>query len=74
MQLVSLSLIQWIVIYPVDSAIQLLNNWGQVCIGFLCGKAKAPETKREEKREKGIWYSYCPPPPAKIKKVKGYGL
>ena len=28
MQLVSLILIHWIVIYPVDSAIQLLNNWG----------------------------------------------
>ena len=24
----SLMLIQWIVIYPVDSAIQLLNSWG----------------------------------------------
>ena len=23
--------IHWIVIYPVDSAIQLLNNWGLVC-------------------------------------------
>ena len=29
-QLVSLILIQWIGIYLVDSAIQLLNNWGQV--------------------------------------------
>ena len=29
MQLVSPTLIHWIVIYPVDSAIQLLNNWGQ---------------------------------------------
>ena len=29
-QLVSLILIHWIEIYPVDSAIQLLNNWGQV--------------------------------------------
>ena len=27
-QLVSLTLIRGIVIYPVDSAIQLLNNWG----------------------------------------------
>ena len=25
-----LSLIHWIVIYPVDSAIQLLNNWSQM--------------------------------------------
>ena len=31
-QLVSLIFIHWIVIYPVDSAIQLLNNWGQVKI------------------------------------------
>ena len=29
MQLVSLILIHWRVIYPVDSAITLLNNWGQ---------------------------------------------
>ena len=27
--MVSLILIHWIVIYPVDRAIQLLNNWGQ---------------------------------------------
>ena len=27
-QLVSLTLVRWIVIYPVDSVIQLLNNWG----------------------------------------------
>ena len=30
MQSVSLTLIHWIVIYPVDSAIQVLNNWGLV--------------------------------------------
>ena len=30
--MVSLTLIRWTVIYPVDSAIQLLNNWGQVVI------------------------------------------
>ena len=30
-QLVSLTFIQWIEIYPVDNAIQLLNNWGQYC-------------------------------------------
>jgi len=29
-QLVSLTLIHWMVIYPVDSATQLLNNQGQV--------------------------------------------
>ena len=29
-QLDSLTLIQWIEIYPMDSAIQLLNNWGLV--------------------------------------------
>ena len=28
MQLVSLMLIHWTEIYPMDSAIQLLNNWG----------------------------------------------
>ena len=32
-QLVSPILIGWIVIYPVDSVIQHLNNWGQVCYG-----------------------------------------
>ena len=30
LQLVSLLLIQWIAIYPVDSAIHRLNNWGQM--------------------------------------------
>ena len=29
-QLVSLTLILWIRIYPVNSAIQLLNNWGHI--------------------------------------------
>ena len=29
-QLVSLILIRWIVIYPVNSTIQLLNNRGQI--------------------------------------------
>ena len=29
-QLVPLTLIYWIVIYPVENAIQLLNDWGQV--------------------------------------------
>ena len=33
-QLVSIILIRWIAIYPVDSAIQFLNNWGQVGLGF----------------------------------------
>ena len=31
-QLVFVLLIRWIAIYPVDSAISLLNNWGQVVI------------------------------------------
>ena len=35
MQLVSLILICWIVIYPVDSAIQRLNNRGQEFNFFL---------------------------------------
>ena len=30
LQLVFLILIHWIVIYPVDSSIQRLNNWGLV--------------------------------------------
>ena len=29
-QLDSLTLIQWIEIYPMDNAIHLLNNWGEV--------------------------------------------
>ena len=36
-QSVSLLLIHWIVIYPMDSAIQLLNNWGlEVMFLLLC--------------------------------------
>ena len=30
-QLVSLILIHQLVIYPVDSTVQLLNNWRQIC-------------------------------------------
>ena len=37
-QLVSLTLIYWIVIYPGDSAIQLLNNWGQYPFIHLGGE------------------------------------
>ena len=32
--------IRWIVIYPVDSAIQRLNNWGQVSI-FISDHGKS---------------------------------
>ena len=36
-QLVSLILIYWIKIYPMDSGIQLLNNWGlEVMFLLLC--------------------------------------
>ena len=36
-QLVSLILIHWTEIYPMDSAIQLLNNWGlEVMFLLLC--------------------------------------
>ena len=36
-QLVSLIRIHWIEIYPMDSAIQLLNNWGlEVMFLLLC--------------------------------------
>ena len=32
--------IQWIVIYPVDSAIHLLNNWGQYGVNYIhCNSA-----------------------------------
>ena len=34
-QLVLLVFIRWIVIYPVDSAIHRLNNWGQK-VEFKC--------------------------------------
>ena len=30
MQLILIALIHWIVIYPMDSVIHPLNNWGQV--------------------------------------------
>ena len=36
-QLVSLTLIPWIVIYPMDSAIHRLNNWG---LGLIASKIK----------------------------------
>ena len=35
-RLVFVILIHWISIYPVDSAIQLLNNWGQK-FSSVCG-------------------------------------
>jgi len=35
MQLVSLLLIQWIAIHPVDSAIHRLNNWGLVSFQII---------------------------------------
>ena len=34
-QLVSLILIHWVVIYPVDRAIQLLNNWIALSTGYI---------------------------------------
>ena len=42
-QLLIVILILWIVIYPVDSAIQLLNNRGQGCIirFKILGEAKS---------------------------------
>ena len=30
MELLALRLIYWIVIHPVDSSIQCLNNWGRI--------------------------------------------
>ena len=47
MQLVSPILIRWIVIYPVDSAIQRLNNRGQmymIPLTKILGKAKVGYT------------------------------
>ena len=44
-QLVSLILIHWIAIYPVDSAIHLLNNWGLVALYLLPAKSTAPNQK-----------------------------
>ena len=29
-KLISVTLVRWIVIYPVDSVIQRLNNWGLI--------------------------------------------
>ena len=43
-QLVSLILIHWIVIYPLDSAIQLLNNWGQAICQRLVYRCMFPRT------------------------------
>ena len=37
-QLLFLILIQWIVIYPVDSAVRHLNNWGQNYQCYHCKK------------------------------------
>ena len=37
-KLISVTLVRWIVIYPVDSVIQRLNNWGLIDLSnFLCG-------------------------------------
>ena len=49
MQLVSIIVIRWIVIYPVDSAIQRLNNWGQALpsraqSGDVTGLSRGPTT------------------------------
>jgi len=46
--LVSLLLIQWIAIYPVDSAIHRLNNWGLMdknmpTLGFFQNQEKLSE-------------------------------
>ena len=38
--MVFLILIHWIEIYPVDSAIQGLNNWGQLQISLLAQLAR----------------------------------
>ena len=46
MQLISLIVIRWIVTYPVDSAIQRLNNQGQKVMGStLIGSARFVSTE-----------------------------
>ena len=42
----SVILIRWIVIYPLDSAIQLLNNWG---LEYLEKRVRLVQKSREEK-------------------------
>ena len=44
-ELVSLILIHWIEIYPMESAIQLLNNWGREVM-FFSSLLTASNTKR----------------------------
>ena len=61
-QLVSLILIHWIEIYPVDSAIQLLNNWGQVKSVWEAGpKVLGPHlcTRIYVRAMIGLLKSYC---------------
>ena len=55
MQLVSLTLIHWIVIYPVDSTIQLLNNWGQINMYMPSTAAPKPCPTLVQKAGPKIW-------------------
>ena len=53
------SLIRWMVIYPVDSIIQLLNDWGQVVIMHalqVCSQHSFGTcTKNEWNAQNAIW-------------------
>ena len=52
--LVLLVFIRWIVIYPVDSAIHRLNNWGLVVVAVVVVKApRYKPGKRALKKWKG---------------------
>ena len=42
-------LIHWIVIYPVDSVIQSLNNWDLEAMRFYAGKENGRKKKMEKK-------------------------
>ena len=62
-QLVSLILIYWIVIYPVDSAIQRLNNWGldyksEAQRACVCGVSYAMSQMLCHKCEHSCAYAY----------------
>ena len=50
-------IIHWIEIYPVDSAIQLLNNWGQkykTWVGFLGGALERKCSSQSPQKKKNL--------------------
>ena len=54
MQLVSLILNCWIVTYPMDSAIQRLNNWGKVCMLDLMSVSKGNDCTKTRPQLKNL--------------------